>query len=416
MDKEFLADLYWAAVDAANPATAITRHLPAPPSGKTLVVGVGKAAVPMLQALQKAWSSPLRGIVVTTDAQDCSIPGVEVLVASHPVPDIRGLRAARKIVRLLEGLSADDLVIALVSGGGSALLPSPPPGLSLDDEIEVNRVLLASGAPISAMNTVRKHVSTVKGGRLAALTAARVHTILVSDIPGDVASHVSSGPTIPDSSTREDALAVIDSYQMTLPRQVMAHLRSEDADAPHPGDEAFQGHTYGIVASARVSLEAAADAAMSRSHSASVLSDAIEGEAREVGVHHATLAKEARAGRQSSSMVLLSGGETTVSVKGSGRGGRNGEFLLAWALAMDGVEGVTAIAADTDGIDGSEENAGAFADGNTAARLREMGLDGQTLLANNDSYSAFAALGDLFVTGATGTNVNDFRAILVEPI
>ncbi len=303
-----------------------------------------------------------------------------------------------------------------MSGGGSSLLPAPPPGLDLADEIALNDALLRCGAPIGAMNAVRKHVSTVKGGRLAASSRAPVASLILSDIPGDVPHLVASGPTVPDSATRAEALRVVAEYGLDLPPRVTAHLASPAADGPLPGDPRFAGHTRRIVASAAISLDAAAAEAERRGVPAVILSDAVEGEARDIGLMHAALAREvAMRGRPfARPVVILSGGETTVTVRGGGRGGRNAEFLLSFALAADGLPGLTALAADTDGIDGSEANAGAFADGGTAAMMRAAGLDPRALLVANDSYTAFAAADALFHTGPTGTNVNDFRAILLR--
>jgi glycerate 2-kinase len=313
-------------------------------------------------------------------------------------------------------LTEDDLVIALVCGGGSALLPAPPQGMTLADEIVLNEILLASGAPISAMNVLRKHLSTIKGGRLAAATKARVVSMIVSDIPGDNPAFVASGPTIPDRTTRHDALSIVEQYRLHLPDRMIAHLHSPAADAPTPEDPVFARHEHHVIASAGVSLEAAAAVARAHGLTPHILSDAIEGEARDVALVHAALAREVALRNRpfTRPAVLLSGGETTVTLRGrSGRGGRNGEFALALALAIDG-HAIAALAADTDGIDGSEANAGAYVDGETARRLRAVALDGRALLNANNSFEAFSALGDLFVTGPTGTNVNDFRAILIH--
>lgn len=317
----------------------------------------------------------------------------------------------------VNGLTEDDLVIALICGGGSALLPAPPDGLTLEDEIALNEMLLASGAPISAMNVVRKHLSTIKGGRLAAATKARIVSLIVSDIPGDNPAHVASGPTVPDGSTRHDALEIITQYELQLPQAALDHLNSPKADAPRPDDPVFLRHAYHIIASAGVSLEAAAALAKSQGIEPAILSDAIEGESRDVALVHAAIAREVLGRNRpfSKPVVILSGGETTVTLRAKGgKGGRNGEFALAMALAIDGQEGIHILAADTDGIDGSEHNAGAFADGGTVRRLRAAGLDPRRLLDGNDSYSGFAATNDLFETGPTGTNVNDFRAILIR--
>ncbi|MFN7101669.1 MAG: glycerate kinase [Pseudorhizobium sp.] len=416
-DRDLLTALFRAAVSAAEPLNGIRTHLPDPPKrGSTVVVGAGKGAAQMAAALESLWPKPLSGIVVTRYGYGCRTRSIEIIEAAHPVPDEAGLAGARRLMESIGGLGEDDLVIALVCGGGSALLPAPPEGFELVDEIALNEVLLASGAPISAMNVVRKHFSTIKGGRLAAATAARVVTLIVSDIPGDNPAFVASGPTVPDATTRQDALDIIEQYRLPLPDRIAAHFRSSAADAPHPDDPAFARHEHHVVASAGVSLEAAAKTARDHGLQPFILSDSIEGEARDVALVHGALAREVaqRAQPFPRPSVLLSGGETTVTLRGKGgRGGRNGEFALALARAIDGYP-VTALAADTDGIDGSEDNAGAFVDGTTVRRLRASGLDGRTLLAGNDSYSGFEAIGDLFVTGPTGTNVNDFRAILIR--
>jgi hydroxypyruvate reductase len=339
-----------------------------------------------------------------------------VIEAAHPVPDGAGLEASRRLLEQVAGLGADDLVVALICGGGSALLPSPAAGLTLADEIAVNEALLASGAPISAMNTIRKHVSTVKGGRLAAAAwPARVVSLIVSDIPGDNPALVASGPTVPDLGTRQDALAAIAAYGLKLPERVMAHIASPAADAPRPEDEKFARNEVHLIASAGVSLEAAAAEARRQGIEAVILSDSIEGEAREVGSVHAAIAREVAAKNRPfhKPVLILSGGETTVTLRAKGKGGRNSEFLLSFAIGIAGADAVHALAADTDGIDGSENNAGAFCDGSTVTRMRAAGVDAKAMLAGNNAWTAFDAVGDLFVPGPTGTNVNDLRAILV---
>lgn len=410
--------LYRAAVDAALPETTLAASLPAPPAGRTIVVGAGKGAAQMARAFESLWPAPLEGVVVTRYGYGAKCRNIEVIEAAHPVPDAAGLAGARRLMEMVGGLTADDLVVALVCGGGSALLPAPPEGLTLDDEIAVNRALLASGAPISAMNTVRKHVSRIKGGRLALLAhPARVVTLAVSDIPGDDPALISSGPTVPSATTREDALAVVETYRLDLPGAVLDHIRSDASQAPRPDDPRLAGNEVKVVASARLSLEAAAEAARRHGVEAVILSDAVEGEAREVAKVHAAIAREIalRDRPFPKPVLLLSGGETTVTLRGEGgRGGRNSEFLLSLARAIDGQAGIHAFAADTDGIDGSEENAGAFCDGTTVARLHAAGLDAQALLARNESWAAFEALGDLFAPGPSGTNVNDLRALLVR--
>ncbi|MBS3649785.1 glycerate kinase [Pseudaminobacter sp. 19-2017] len=415
--KEFLASLFRAAVAAADPELTIRKHLPKKPKGRTIVVGAGKGSAQMAAAFEKAWDGPLEGVVVTRYGFGAKCDRIEILEAAHPVPDEAGLTASTRLLKAVSGLTEDDLVVALISGGGSALLPSPPPGLMLADEIAVNEALLASGAPISAMNTVRKHVSGIKGGRLAAAAhPAQVVTLVVSDIPGDNPAMVASGPTVPEASTRADALKIVETYRMKLPDAVMAHLASPAAEAPNPVDERFAGNEVHVIASAAVSLEAAAEEARRQGTEAVILSDSMEGEARDVGAVHAAIAREvALRGRPFTRPVLmLSGGETTVTLRGKpGKGGRNSEFLLSFAIGIDGVDGVHALAADTDGIDGSEDNAGAFADGGSVATMRAAGVDAKSLLAGNNAWTAFEAAGGLFAPGPTGTNVNDFRAILV---
>lgn len=415
--RRFLEALFTSAVAAADPEKVIAANLPARPKGRTVVVGAGKGAAQMAAAFERHWDGPLSGVVVTRYGYAAPCEKIEVLEASHPLPDENGLLASKRLLAEVSGLTEDDLVVALVCGGGSALLPSPPPGLTLEDEIAVNRALLASGAPISAMNAVRKHVSMIKGGRLAAAAyPAKVVSLIVSDIPGDDPALVASGPTLADASTREDALTLIERYSLDLPAKVMAWINSPDSAAPSPDDPRFARNEVRLIASASVSLEAAAAEARAAGIEAIILSDAIEGEARDVGGVHAAIAREvAGRGRPfTKPVVVLSGGETTVTIRGKGKGGRNSEFLLALALGIDGAKGVSALAADTDGIDGSEDNAGAFADDTTIARLAAQRLDAAAFLQKNDSWSAFDALGDLFKPGPTGTNVNDFRAILVQ--
>ncbi len=414
--RAFLEELFFAAVKAADPYEAILRHLPKPPKGRTVVIGAGKAASQMAQALERAWPHPFDGMVVARHGRVAECQRTRILQSAHPVPDEAGLAAAQALMAHVSGLTADDLVIALVSGGGSALLPAPPEGFALADEIALNGALLASGAPISAMNVVRKHFSRIKGGRLAALAhPARVVSLVVSDVPGDNPAFVASGPTVPDESDAQDALRAIRDYRVDLPERIVESIRN--VVAPKPDDAAFAGHEVHVIASARVSLEAAADLARSRSVHPLILSDSIEGEARDIGRMHAALAREFSASTAfDKPMVLLSGGETTVTIGGGryGKGGRNAEFLLSAALDLQGASGITALAADTDGIDGSENNAGAFADGDSISRIRAAGGDARALLSGHDAWSAFNLAGDLFVPGPTGTNVNDFRALLLE--
>jgi hydroxypyruvate reductase len=414
--KSFLTAIFDAAVAAADPEKTIRNHLPTKPKGRTVVVGAGKGAAQMAAAFEKAWDGPLEGLVVTRYGYGAKTERIDVIEAAHPVPDLAGLDASRRLLDKVSGLSEDDLVVALICGGGSALLPSPAPGLTLADEVAVNEALLASGAPISAMNTIRKHLSCIKGGRLAAAAwPAKVVSLVVSDIPGDNPALVASGPTIPDAASREDALSAIAAYGIKLPDAVMVHINSPAADAPRPDDEKFARNEVHLIASAAVSLEAAVAEAARHGIEAVILSDAIEGEAREVGAVHAAIAREVAVRNRpfNKPVLILSGGETTVTLKAKGRGGRNSEFLLAFAVGIAGVDGIRALAADTDGIDGSEDNAGAFADGSTVQRMRAEGIDAKAMLAGNNAWTAFNAVNDLFVPGPTGTNVNDLRAILV---
>lgn len=414
--RGLLRDLFDAAVAEALPERRIAAFLPEPPKGRTVVVGAGKGAAQLAQALEAAWPGPLSGVVVTRYGYGAPCERIDVLEAAHPEPDEAGLVAAGRLRDALSGLGADDLVIALVCGGGSALLPAPPDGLTLQDEIELNRALLASGAPISDMNLLRKHVSLIKGGRLAAAAfPARVVSLIVSDIPGDDPALVASGPTVPDRGTPEMARAMVAAHRLDLPDAVVRHLSDPACEAPSPDDPVFARNEVRIVASAGRSLEAAAKLARERGWQAVILSDSIEGESRDVAQMHAAIAREilARGRPFRPPVILLSGGETTVTLRAKGKGGRNAEFLLAFALAVQGLDGIHALAADTDGIDGTEDNAGGFADGATAARIREAGHDPRALLAGNDAWSALDLAGDLLVTGPTGTNVNDFRAVLI---
>lgn len=415
--KSFLISIFDAAVAAADPERTIRDHLPAKPRGRTIVIGAGKGSAQMAAAFEKVWDGPIEGLVVTRYGYGAKCERIEIIEAAHPVPDAAGLEASRRLLEKVQGLTSDDLVVALISGGGSALLPSPAAGLTLADEIAVNEALLASGAPIAAMNTIRKHVSTIKGGRLAAAAyPAKVVSLVVSDIPGDNPALVASGPTVPDTGSREDALASIAAYGMKLPDAVMEHINSAEADAPSPGDERFAGNEVHLIASAGVSLEAASAEAKRQGIEAVILSDSIEGEAREVGGVHAAIAREVATRNRpfQKPVLILSGGETTVTLRAKGKGGRNSEFLLAFAIGISGADNIHALAADTDGIDGSEDNAGAFADGSTVSRMRAASVDAKAMLAGNNAWTAFNAVGDLFVPGPTGTNVNDLRAILIR--
>ena len=415
-DRNFLTGLFQAAVDAANPDRALAGHLPPRPKGRVVVIGAGKGAAQLAAAFEGLWDGPVEGVVVTRYGYGCATRAIRVIEASHPVPDLAGLAASAALFDAVRGLGPDDLVVALMCGGGSALLPCPPGTLTLADEAELNSILLASGAPISVMNAIRKQVSGIKGGRLAAACyPARVISLVVSDVPGDDPAQVASGPTVPDAVTRDQARAMVSVWRIALPPKVATWLAGDQGLAPAPNDPVFAGHEVRVIASARLSLEAAAARAEAAGIPAAILSDRIEGEARDVGRVHAAIASEvALRGRPFvRPVVILSGGETTVTLHGKGRGGRNSEFLLALALAAEGTQ-FAALAADTDGIDGTEANAGAFADGGSMARLRGLGYDPAALLAGNDAYSAFEALEDLFSPGPTGTNVNDFRAILIR--
>ena len=342
--KTFLTSIFDAAVAAADPERTIRNHLPAKPKGRTIVIGAGKGSAQMAAAFEKAWDGPLEGLVVTRYGYAAPCERIEIIEAAHPVPDAAGLAASKRLLEKVSGLTPDDLVVALISGGGSALLPSPANGLTLADEIAVNEALLASGAPIAAMNTIRKHVSTIKGGRLAAAAyPAKVVSLVVSDIPGDNPALVASGPTIPDAGSRADALGFVAAYGMKLPAAVMAHLNSPEADAPRPDDQRFAGNEVHVIASAAVSLEAAAAEARRQGIETVILSDSIEGEAREVGGVHAAIAREVAARNRpfEKPVLILSGGETTVTLRAKGKGGRNSEFLLAFAIGIAGLEGIS---------------------------------------------------------------------------
>ena len=417
MDRDLLEDLFRTAVAAADPGRAIAAHLPQKPRGRTIVVGAGKASAQMARAFEDLWVNPAEGLVVTRYGHAVPTQNIEIVEAGHPVPDEAGYLAARRMMAKVHGLSRDDLVVALISGGGSALLPAPGPGLTFEDEQAVTRALLASGMPITTMNLVRNEISAIKGGRLAALAApARVATLIVSDVAGDNPALVASGPTVPIASSRAEVRHLVSLHGLDLPPAAIALLASHDNEAPRPDDPRFASNCVQIVASSSISLDAAAGRAAEHGIAAHILSDAIEGEARDVAQVMAALAREIalRDRPFTRPCVLLSGGETTVTVRGNGKGGRNAEFLLAFALAIEGTNGITALAADTDGIDGSEDNAGAFADDTSAARMRAAGIDPRARLANNDAWTAFHAVSDLLVTGPTGTNVNDFRAIIVR--
>lgn len=414
--RDFLHGLFQAAVDAAQPALCLPPHLPGPPKGRTIVIGAGKASAAMARVVEENWDGPLSGLVITRYGHAVPCDSIEIVEAAHPVPDVAGEAAARRILQIVQGLTPDDLVICLISGGGSALMTLPADGLTLDDKQAVNRALLRSGANITEMNCVRKHLSAIKGGRLAVAAApAKVVTLSISDVPGDDPAVIASGPTVADPTTFGEARAILDRYGVDTPASVAAFLERQAEETPKPDDPRLARCQTIMIATPQASLEAAADMARRAGITPVILGDAIEGEARDVGTVHAAIARQvARHGQPAKvPAVLLSGGETTVTMRGSGRGGRNGEFSLALAVSLDGAENIHAIACDTDGIDGSEDNAGAFVAPDTLRRAAEIGLNAKSQLADNNAYGFFEPLGDLVMSGPTLTNVNDFRAILI---
>jgi hydroxypyruvate reductase len=415
--RTLLRNLFDAAVASAQPAVCVPQHLPAPPRGRLIVVGAGKASAAMARAVEDHWAAPLAGLVVTRYGYGVPCERIEIVEAAHPVPDEAGLRAAQRILERVHGLDADDLVLCLLSGGGSALLPLPIAGISLTMKQTVNRALLASGASISELNCVRRHLSAIKGGRLAAACfPARVLTLLISDVPGDRPIDIASGPTAADPTTSADALDIVARYGITLPAPVREALEDGRGESVKPGDPRLARSDLKIIATPQMALEAAARVARAAGISAHILSDAVEGEARDVGKVLASIAMQIADRGQPfvPPCVLLSGGETTVTVRGNGRGGRNVEFLLSLAIALEGKPRIHALAADTDGVDGSEEIAGAHLAPDSLDRARAQGLRPKDMLADNDGHRFFAALDDSVVTGPTLTNVNDFRAIFIE--
>jgi hydroxypyruvate reductase len=414
--RRLLRAMFDAAVAAAQPALCVPPHLPAAPRGRLVVIGAGKASAAMARAVETHRDGPLSGLVVTRYGYAVPCERIEIVEAAHPVPDAAGERAARRLLRAVEGLDADDVVLCLVSGGGSSLLPLPLPGLTLADEQALNRALLASGATIGEMNCVRRHLSAIKGGRLAAACRpARVVNLVLSDVPGDDPVDIASGPTVPDPSTCADALDILRRYRIDVPPRALDLLESGDCESMKPGDPRLPAIETRLVATPQQSLEAAARVAREAGYDAHILGDAIEGEARDVAKAMAGIALQvARRGQPfARPCVLLSGGETTVTVRGHGRGGRNVEFLLSLALALDGEPGIHALAADTDGVDGQEEIAGAWLAPDTLARAWASGMNPRQRLDDNDGHGFFGALGDSLVTGPTLTNVNDFRAIVI---
>lgn len=415
--KQFLLDLYSSAISAVSAAKCLPQYLPQPlPGGRTIVIGAGKGAAAMAKAVEDHWKGELSGLVVTRYEHGLPCKHIEVVEASHPVPDAAGRDAAARMLKMVQGLTEKDLVICLISGGGSALLALPAANVGLEEKQKINRQLLRSGASISEMNCVRKHLSDIKGGRLAlACAPAKVVTLMISDIPGDDPGIIASGPTLPDPTTCEDALAIMKKYQIEVPESVLKHLESGQGETPKPGDPRFARNESHIIATAQDALNAAADTARENGLTPYILSDCIEGEARDIALMHAAMAKQVAERGQpfQKPCVIISGGETTVTVRGNGRGGRNAEFLLSLAIALNGQEGIYAIACDTDGIDGSENNAGAVYAPDSVSRAESQGIRPRKMLENNDGYGFFSALDDLIVTGPSRTNVNDFRAILI---
>lgn len=414
--RQLLKRMLDAAIDAAAPKRLIKFHLPPEPAGRTIVVGAGKAAAAMAREVEEHMTGKVEGLVVTRYGHGVECQHIEVVEAAHPVPDEAGLAAAGRILKMVEAAGSDDLVLCLMSGGASALLSLPAEGLSLDDKQALNKALLDSGADITQMNTVRKHLSSIKGGRLAAAAhPAKVYTLLISDVPGDDPAVIGSGPTIADPTTFADALDIVNRYRITKPKKVIDHLKAGAEETPKPDDPRLKDAEAHVIAAPQASLEAAVAVALDHGVRPVVLGDSIEGEAREVAKVMAGIARQVLKHSQPAMVpcVLLSGGETTVTVKGKGRGGRNAEFLLALAVSLDGADSVYALAADTDGIDGSEDNAGAILTPDTLQRAMNQGIDAKSALADNDGYTFFDKLGDLVTTGPTLTNVNDFRAILI---
>jgi hydroxypyruvate reductase len=415
--RTILRRLFDVAIAAADPALCVPPHLPPDDGGRLIVIGAGKASAAMARAVEQHWSGPLEGTVVTRYGHGVPCERIKIIEASHPVPDAAGEAAALSIFAQISRLTVEDRVLALISGGGSALLAAPAPGVTLAEKRALTSALLRSGANIGEINCVRKHLSAIKGGRLAAAAwPASVLTLAISDVPGDDPAVIASGPTVGDPTTCADALNVLDFHHIPVPSDLRSRLESGELETPKPGDPRLANSAFRQIASPRQMLEAAAAEAQRLGITPLILGDAIEGEAREVAKAMAGMARSCsqHGFPAKKPCVLLSGGETTVTMQGDGRGGRNTEFLLSLALALDGAPGIYALAADTDGIDGSEDNAGAFVTPDTLVRARAAGLDLPARLANNDAWTCFSELGDLLVTGPTLTNVNDFRAILVK--
>lgn len=415
--QSLLTRMFDAAIAAAQPKLCLPAHLPLQPKGRTVVIGAGKASAEMARTLEAHWEGPIEGLVITRYGHGVPCKHIEIVEAAHPVPDEAGFLATERVRRLVNGLGPDDLVIALVSGGGSALLAAPGVGLSLAEKQMINRGLLECGASISEMNCVRRHLSAVKGGRLAAACyPARLVTLLLSDVPGDAAVDIASGPTVSDPTRCSDALAILDRYRIQLPPAARRQLESGEFESIKPGDYRLVSSTEHIIATPQMALEAAAAVARAAGYTPHILGDSLEGEARDLGNALAGITRQVVLRRQpfEAPCVLLSGGETTVTMKGDGRGGRNVEFLLSLGIALNGLPGVYAIAGDTDGVDGVEEIAGAILTPDTLARAWSVGISPRQSLDRNDGHGFFQALGDAVVTGPTLTNVNDFRAILID--
>lgn len=417
--RDLLQRMFSAAIAAAQPARCIPARLPPPPKGRLIVVGAGKASAAMAKAVEDSWPGSLSGLVITRYGYNVPCEQIEIVEAAHPVPDAAGLAAAQRIRDLVSNLTPDDAVLCLISGGGSALLTLPLDGMTLEDKQTVNRALLSSGATISEMNCVRRHLSAIKGGRLAAAChPARVMTLTISDVPGDNPCDIASGPTVGDPTTCEDALAIIRRYGIDIPQNVRTVLESRQGESVKPDDARLRGIETRIIATPQIALEAAANVALEAGIRSYILGDSIEGEARDVGKVMAAMARQValRAEPFTPPCVLISGGETTVTVRGTGRGGRNVEFLLSLGVALNGAAGIHALAGDTDGVDGQEEIAGAYLAPDSLERARSMGIRPNDSLDNNDGHSIFSMLGDSVVTGPTLTNVNDFRAVLIMGI
>ena len=415
--SQLLRRLFDAAIASAQPALCVPPHLPPQPTGRLIVIGAGKASAAMARAVEDHWPGPLSGLVVTRYGYGVPCQRIKIVEAAHPLPDNAGQQAAQRLLDLVQGLTENDLVLCLISGGGSSLLPLPAPGLTLEDKQGIGRALLKSGATISEMNCVRRHLSAIKGGRLAAAChPARVLSLLISDVPGDDPINIASGPTVADPSTCADALDIVRRYAIDLPPAARRLLQTGAGESIKPGDARLARAEWRLIATPQMALLAAASVARDAGVTPHILGDALEGEARDVGRVLAGIALQTANRNQpfTPPCVLLSGGETTVTVRGSGRGGRNVECLLAMAIALAGHPRIHALAGDTDGVDGLEETAGATLAPDTLARAWQLGLRPQDHLANNDGHGFFGALGDAVLTGPTLTNVNDFRAILID--